>query len=55
MTADVMRKLLVVLTFGFLVGGLAACEEQSAVQQAGEAVDSAAEQAGDAAEQATTN
>ena len=55
MIIESMRKLFAIVIIGLFAGVLVACEEQGAVEQAGEAVDNAVEQAGEAAEEATNN
>lgn len=51
-----MRRFVTALLFGLVVaGGLAACEQEGPMEQAGEDVDEAAENVGEQAEEATEN
>jgi hypothetical protein len=48
-----VRKLLVVLLFGFSFGAFAGCEQEGPLERAGEKADRAAADTGEAVEEAT--
>lgn len=48
---SMMRKLSLALLIALLLGGVAACEDQGAVEEAGENIDNAAEEAGESVEE----
>ncbi|SDL43429.1 hypothetical protein SAMN05661010_01704 [Modicisalibacter muralis] len=50
-TSTMMRKLGLALMMALLLGGVAACEDQGAAEEAGENIDEAAEEAGENVEE----
>lgn len=51
MKMSMVRKLGLALMMALLLGGVAACEDQGAAEEAGENIDEAAEEAGESVEE----
>nr|WP_297459580.1 hypothetical protein [uncultured Halomonas sp.] len=51
MKTSMMRKLGLALLMALLLGGVAACEDEGAAEEAGESIDNAAEEAGESVEE----